>query len=211
MKTIVITVLLVALLGAGTGILFVYSGVYNVSAQSPHSAVSNWVLGATKDASVSRRARSVEVPDLTSDALRLVGVNGFEAMCVGCHGAPGKKPGPLGQGLNPSPPDLQHSAREHSPAELFWVTKNGIKMTGMPAWGPTHDDEELWPLVALMSALPELDAKAYDDLVARAEGMGHHAPVDNAEHAHEPEVQTDATPPAQEPNTSAHDHSTHEH
>ncbi|MFP6817093.1 MAG: cytochrome c [Pseudomonadales bacterium] len=211
MKTILITVLLVALLGAGGAMLFVYSGMYDVSAQSPHSKLSNWVLGKTKDASVARRARSIAVPDLTSDVLRLAGVNGFEAMCVGCHGAPGKKPGPLGQGLNPPPPDLQHSAQEHSPAELFWVTKNGIKMTGMPAWGPTHNDEELWPLVALMSVLPELDAKAYGDLVARAEGVGHHAPMDNAEHARVQEVQTDAIPQAQEPKTSVHDHSTHEH
>jgi mono/diheme cytochrome c family protein len=211
MKTIVITLLLVAVLAAGAGILFVYSGIYDVSARSPHSTVSNWLLGKTTDASVARRARSIEVPDLTSEALRLAGVNSFEAMCVGCHGAPGKKPGPLGQGLNPPPPDLQHSAQEHSPAELFWVTKNGIKMTGMPAWGPTHNDEELWPLVALMSALPELDAKSYDDLVARAEGMGHHAPADNAEHAHEQEVQIDAIPQARQPKTSAHDHSTHEH
>ena len=210
MKTIVITLLLVAVLGAGAGILFVYSGMYDVSARSPHSTVSNWLLRKTTDASVARRARSIEVPDLTSEALRLSGVNGFEAMCVGCHGAPGKKPGPLGQGLNPPPPDLQHSAQEHSPAELFWVTKNGIKMTGMPAWGPTHNDEELWPLVALMSALPELDAKAYDDLVARAEGMGHHVTAET-EHAHDQQAQEDDIPPAPERTSSGHDHSTHEH
>ena len=211
MKTMVLTVLAGVLLSACAAALFMYSGIYDVSARAPDGPVLKWLLSQTTEASVGRRAKMIEVPDLESDALRLAGVNDFEAMCVGCHGAPGKKPGPIGQGLNPPPPDLQDSARRRSPAELFWVTKNGIKMTGMPAWGPTHDDEALWSVVALISALPDLDAHAYDDLIARAEGMGHHSEDDETGRGHSHEAQNDNLPEIHEQPSSGHDHSSHEH
>lgn len=175
MKTIVMTLLLAALLLVAGVVAFIYSGIYDVSASTPHGAVSSWILETTMHSSVERRAGQVEVPDLSDGSLVLAGVSDFEEMCVQCHGAPGKKPAAVGQGLNPPAPDLSESANEMTAAELFWVTKHGIKMTGMPAWGSTHEDDALWPVVALTTALPELDAAAYDELLSRAQGMGHHA------------------------------------
>ena len=176
MKTIVTTLLVAVLLLAVTAVAFIYSGIYDVSASSPHGAVSSWVMEATMHSSVERRADQVEVPDLGDRTLILAGVNDFEEMCVQCHGAPGKEPDAVGKGLNPPAPDLSQSANEMTAAELFWITKHGIRMTGMPAWGNTHDDDALWPVVALMTALPELDAAAYQDLLESAEGQGHHDP-----------------------------------
>ena len=156
-------------------------------------------------ASVERRASEIAVPELGDQSLVLAGVNDFEQMCVQCHGAPGKEPGAVGKGLNPPPPDLAESAKEMSAAELFWVTRHGIRMTGMPAWGSTHSDDALWPVVALMTALPELDSGAYEDLLGRAEGMGHHA-GDAPARGHDRERQ--GTEQSEE---AEHDHSTHEH
>jgi mono/diheme cytochrome c family protein len=218
MKTIVMTLLLAALVLASGAVALIYSGVYDVSASTPHGAVSSWVMQRTMHSSVERRASQVEVPDLGDESLVLAGVNDFEEMCVQCHGAPGKKPAAVGQGLNPPAPDLAESASEMSAAELFWVTKHGIKMTGMPAWGRTHEDDALWPVVALMAALPELDAAAYDGLLNRAEGMGHHA-GDAAENGHAHAADDESHAPhddgesadAEESEEVKHDHSTHEH
>jgi mono/diheme cytochrome c family protein len=218
MKTIVMTLSLAALLLAAGAVAFIYSGVYDVSASTPHGAVSSWVMETTMHSSIERRASQVEVPDLGDESLVLEGVNDFEEMCVQCHGAPGKKPAAVGEGLNPPAPDLAESANEMTAAELFWVTKHGVKMTGMPAWGRTHEDDALWPVVALMSALPELDAAAYDDLLNRAEGMGHHA-GDAAEngHAHGADKQNQAphddgeSTDAEESEEAEHDHNAHEH
>ena len=80
----------------------------------------------------------------------------------------------MGQGLNPPAPDLAEAAMEMTPAELFWVTKNGIKMTGMPAWGKTREDDELWPVIAFLTRLPELDSEAYQALLTAADGTGFH-------------------------------------
>jgi mono/diheme cytochrome c family protein len=209
---------------------FVYSGFYDVSASSPHSGMVNWLLSTTARASIERHAKGVEVPGLGDEALALAGVNDFDSMCKGCHGAPGQDPEAMGQGLNPPAPDLAVSAADMTPAELFWVTKNGIKMTGMPAWGATHDDDAIWPVVALLQKLPDLDAAGYQTLLASAAGFGHHADnaaddelahasgdhaSDDADHdakesagqQHDESEQRDDAPQVQE----EHDHSTHEH
>lgn len=218
MKTIVLTLLVAAVALVAGAVAFMYSGVYDVSASTPHGAVSSWIMETTMHSSVERRASQVEVPDLADKSLVLAGVNDFEEMCVQCHGAPGKQPASVGQGLNPPAPDLSESATEMSAAELFWVTKHGIRMTGMPAWGETHEDDALWPVVALITALPELDAAAYEDLLNRAEGMGHHAEdaTENG-HAHGTDDKMDAPHDPGEPAgteeaaDTEHDHSTHQH
>jgi mono/diheme cytochrome c family protein len=186
MKTRLVTLSVTVLVSMAGGIFFIYSGIYDVSASTPHLALTKWAVSSTMQASVEQRAKKIEVPDWQKEELILEGINDFEAMCVTCHGAPGKKPGPLGKGLNPQAPDLQRSAEHLTAAELFWVTKHGIKMTGMPAWGATHDDDSLWPVVALMTALPDLNAETYADLLIQAGDMGHHASDKSDEgHSHE--------------------------
>ncbi len=101
---------------------FAYSGLYNVSAISPHSGITDWLLSTTSHASIERRAREVEVPDLEDQALVMAGINDFDSMCADCHGAPGRGPEAMGRGLNPPAPDLAEEAAELTPAELFWVT-----------------------------------------------------------------------------------------
>jgi len=90
-------------------------------------------------------------------------------MCFSCHGAPGHKPSEIGRGLNPKPPQLDaEEIQGRSDAELYWIIKNGVRMTGMPAFGPTHEEKELWSIIAFLRRLPEMDAKAYDAMVEAA-------------------------------------------
>ena len=205
--TTLIIVAMIAVIGASG---FVYSGLYDVSASSPHSGFVNWLLSTTSHASIERRSGDVEVPNLDDESLVHAGVNDFSSMCAGCHGAPGQQPEAVGQGLNPSPPNLTESAEHMTPAELFWVTKHGVRMTGMPAWGTTHDDEALWPVVAFMMALPKLDAEGYQALLASAEGVGHHAPDDGDPSSHDRgSDHQDAPAPGnnKEAHDDGHDHS----
>ena len=207
---------------------FAYSGFYDVSASASHNGIVHWLLSITSDASIERHAGAVEVPDLDDEARVLAGVNDFNSMCIGCHGAPGIEPEAMGQGLNPPAPDLAEEAAEMTPAELFWVTKHGISMTGMPAWGVTHDDSSIWPIVALMIKLPGLDEAGYQSLLASAQGHGHHADdssggqhshgaideaPDNTAHEHGASEDHGETPrPETVPEAAEeHDRSTHEH
>lgn len=109
-------------------------------------------------------------------------------MCVGCHGAPNTPPSEIADGLNPNPPELANSKKTKPPTELYWIVKNGIKMTGMPAFGPTHTEEELWAIVAFLKKLPELSQDEYQAMDKEAEGMQQEHNQDNGhnhEHHHE--------------------------
>lgn len=189
--------ILISLVALVLGTLgFAYSGIYDVSADSPHSGLVTWFLSTTSHASVERRAGNIVVPDLSSEQLVMAGAGDYDGMCADCHGAPGRESGPVGLGLNPAPPDLANHAADLSAAELFWITKHGIKMTGMPAWGETHDDAALWPVVAFLTRLPKLDAAAYQDLQARGQGASHHSSSGGEQHQHEADSPNAGSPHA---------------
>ena len=169
-------------------VAIIYSGIYNVSASAPHSGPVAWVLSTTMRQSVARRAQGIKVPELNDRELQLAGINDYDAMCTECHGSPGAQLSALALGLNPSPPDLVESVEHMTAADVFWVTKHGVRMTGMPAWGESHSDDQLWPIVAVVLLLPELDADQYTALLRSAENRGHH-PNDTAEQPQRSETQ----------------------
>ena len=100
------------------------------------------------------------------------GLHHYHEMCVFCHGAPGVDRSEVGQGLNPKPPKLASGRRltDDGAREAFWVVKNGIRMTGMPAFGPTHSDEKLWDVVAFLRRMQTMSPADYQAMV-RSEGM----------------------------------------
>ncbi len=140
---------------------FLFSGAYDVAADSPHTGVTRWALHALMDRSVETRASSVEgVAPTDPEALRH-GFGEYDEMCVTCHGAPGVERGSIGKGLNPEPPDLGADDAETDDAELFWIVDHGIKFTGMPGFGDTHSAETVWAIVAFVKQLPGMSAARY--------------------------------------------------
>jgi mono/diheme cytochrome c family protein len=164
MKTVIWTIVVVVILGLAGGIYFMYSGVYDVAATSEDSSIMRWVLHTTREESIERRAEDVIPPADTalSDPENIrIGFEHYDEMCVVCHGAPGVEPGEAREGLNPKPPLLAKMKEDIPAKELFWVIKHGIKMTGMPAWGPTHSDDKIWAMVAFVKKLHELSPADY--------------------------------------------------
>jgi len=88
----------------------------------------------------------------------------------------------ISQGLYPRAPELRRGSGLAA-AEEFWVVKHGIKSTGMPAWGVTHDDDFLWDILAFLRNLPELSVDQYQSLVKSA-------PKTHEEMMHEMEMGT---------------------
>ncbi len=164
------------------GIAMIFEGFISVGADDPHSRVMRWVLSTAMHQSVERGAKEIEAPNLKDETLWLAGASDYDAMCAVCHTPPGFDPSPIAQGLNPPPPDLSHAVEHMNAAEQFWVVKHGIKMTGMPAWGISHSDADLWRIVAFMQQLPDLNSAEYKALQERAKHMGHHEP--NSHHTH---------------------------
>lgn len=153
---------------AATGIAaFVYSGAYDVTATTPHFASTHRVLRTVKEHSVKRQARNVQAPQLDDPQKVHAGLKSFQEMCVVCHGAPGEPATQISKGLYPKPPDLARAAGAWwTPAEQFVIIRHGLKMTGMPAWGPTHSDEQIWEIVAFLRLLPTMPAAEYREAVA---------------------------------------------
>ncbi|HEX9252918.1 MAG TPA: c-type cytochrome [Ignavibacteriaceae bacterium] len=145
-------------------LLFIYSGWYNVSANEQENGIMKWVLNTTKDRSIESRSKDITVPDLNDLSKLKEGFEHYNEMCVSCHGSPGLEETEVSVGLNPTAPYLVKVAKEIDPKKLFWITKNGIKMTGMPAWGKTHSDEKIWAIVAFVKKLPDMTAEEYQKM-----------------------------------------------
>ena len=165
MKTAISTLGVVVLLGL-LAFAYAWSGYYPVGADVPHWPLTYRLLNMARDRSIRRQAQSVSVPRLDDPALILKGAGQYAAMCTGCHLAPGMHDSELRAGLYPQPPVLDQAPID--PREAFWVIKHGIKLTAMPAWGATHDDQTIWSIVAFVRKLPGMTPAQYKDIVARA-------------------------------------------
>jgi mono/diheme cytochrome c family protein len=163
------------------GLIYIYSGTYNVAASKSDSKIIRWVMETAREKSIEARADKVgPQPPPSPDSIK-EGFEHFDGMCVACHGAPGIERGEVGKGLNPKPPDLSRLSKEADPRELFWVVKNGIRMTGMPSFGATHNDRAVWNIVAFLKELPATTAEKYQEMrkeLAASRGSDH-------EHEHE--------------------------
>ncbi len=170
LSIVVTTVVLAAAVVALAGVGYMYSGLYNVAATAPHNALSRWLLQTTQKNSVKAHAEKVGPPPQLTEKQLGHGVEHFANTCVQCHGAPGVERGELGKGMTPTPPDLSKAVAEWSDQELYWIVKHGIKFAGMPAFGPTHADEELWALVAFLKQLPRTTPEQYAQITAESAG-----------------------------------------
>ena len=178
MKKILSTVVILIVLVVVGGLIFIYSGSYNVAASSQDAGLLDWALKTTREHSIESRAEEVIPPKksmLTDPKTLRIGFEHYNEMCIVCHGAPGVEPGEARAGLNPQPPILAKVVKTMPDKELFWVIKHGIKMTGMPAWGRTHSDDKIWAMVAFVKTLPDMTPEQYKAMQAKSgEGMSDH-------------------------------------
>ena len=144
----------------------VYTGAYNVAASDQHADAVRWTLDTTMPRSVASRAGGIELPE--DPSLVAEGAGHYAQSCAYCHGAPGQDAAEWSRGMRPEPPHLMEAATEWTPEEIHWIVANGIKMTGMPAFGEHHSSAEILALTAFVSALPGLSAEEYARLTGSA-------------------------------------------
>jgi mono/diheme cytochrome c family protein len=91
----------------------------------------------------------------------------FADHCASCHGNDGKGKTTIGQGMYPKVPDLtKPDTQSMTDGELFFIIHNGIRFTGMPAWGkgPPEKDMDSWQLVHFIRHLPKLTPVELEDM-----------------------------------------------
>ncbi len=172
MRSVAVAVLSLAILGVLGGAIFIYSGLYNVAATDPHWNLTYWVLEKARVRSIKAHAAGITAPAGYDDQAQVErAVGHFAAHCAECHGTPGSKRGAVSQGMYPQPPDLTNVSKRFSPAEIFWILKNGIKMSGMSSMADDGDDM-LWATVGFLQKLPTLSDDDYNDLWMASQAQG---------------------------------------
>jgi len=159
-----------AIIVAVGAVVFFFGGFYNVAATEPDPGVVAWALGYIRDASINRHA--VDRPPVSMDdpATIQAGARAFASRgCTSCHGGPGVMWAKFSEGLRPDPPDLKEETRDLTPAQVFWIVRNGINMTGMPGFGLIKvsdqeiwmPDQEIWTIAAFIKKLPDISEDDY--------------------------------------------------
>lgn len=158
---IAIAALTVAVLLAAVAVVGL--GLYNVSARVGHLPGISWVLHSTFRHSVALRADARPPATLNDPGMIALGAGHYEQACAMCHGRPGEGRTATGRAMVPVPPHIQQAAPRWSAAELHWLIREGVKMSGMPHWPATRQDD-IWPVVAFLRQVADMDADAYVDL-----------------------------------------------
>ena len=144
------------------GLLFAWSGIYSVAATAGHYPFFRYFLTFALRQSVDTHTFGIAVPPTLDDpAMIRHGAGHYQGGCAPCHGAPGQARNPISRRMLPEPPDLARHAGDWTAPELFWIVRNGIKYTGMPAWAAPEREDEVWSVVAFLLRLPGMDAPAY--------------------------------------------------
>jgi len=155
------TALVLAVIVVGGAIAYAYSGYYDVSVGTGHNAVTHWFLSTLRYNSIKRRAEELEVPPMNDRDMVRAGAVSYDQGCAGCHGRPGREPS---DSFDPRPPAL--TRHNHDPAYTFWVVRNGIKMSAMPARGEDRmADEQVWEVAAFLQDASRLTEGEYREMV----------------------------------------------
>lgn len=146
------------------GLIFAWSGLYNVAATAGHWPPTAWLLRLAMRSSVETHSLSLAAPALDRPALIERGAGHYETGCAPCHGAPGSPSNRIPNSMLPQPPFLSTRVESWTPEQLFWIVKHGLKYTGMPAWPAQARDDEVWAVTAFLLRLPGMSAERYAEL-----------------------------------------------
>src|SRR5271168_79070 len=197
-----ILILLVALAGAAVAIVasVLHSGL---SARATPSALEVALARSARHLSIPAGARATHNPmAATTQSLHEARLH-FADHCSICHANDGSGDTMAGRGLYPKPPDLRQPRTQNlSDGELFWIIENGVRFTGMPAFGGTHDSQnDSWKLVLFIRHLPQLAPEERMEM----EKMNPKGPDDREEDNEENDL-LDGAPPKENPGPEHHHH-----
>jgi mono/diheme cytochrome c family protein len=163
---VILTIVVALLLGALGAALFVESGFYDIGADDHHTKVVLALITQLRDRSIEARLDSIKAQLAPTPAMIKSGAGHYASLCVGCHLAPGLPKSDLRTGLYPHPPNLAQDDIQES-RRAFWIVKHGIKMSAMPAWSKTLDDDAIWDVVAFVRKMPGMTPQDYQQLAQR--------------------------------------------
>lgn len=174
MRVLLGVLLTLVLIAAGLATILA-TGAWNVAATATPGKLEERLAKFALDRSVARRAPSSRNPLPASPEVWKIGLSHYRENCVACHGAPGVDAAEFGLGLNPPAPDLTlPRVQARTDGAMYWIVANGIRLTGMPAFAPTHEEREIWAIVSFVRHLEEITDPEQAALRAALGGADHH-------------------------------------
>src|SRR5713101_6358461 len=160
-----LALVLLAVVGAATAVAVLVQ--HGFSARDQPTAIEAFVARRLRHLAVPRSARQAKNPiPATPDVLAAARAH-FADHCASCHGNDGSGQTEIGKHLYPKAPDMrQADTQSLSDGELFYIIHNGVRLTGMPAWGddPPEEDQDSWKLVYFIRHLPELSPEELTEM-----------------------------------------------
>lgn len=169
-KTMVLTLLGAGATGAIIGLIVLRGGFYNISATESHYPLIYTVFEEGLQYSIQNHASDIAVPALGAPEQLLRGAALYRDNCLQCHGGPGVAPSKHGMSMQPVPGPLVDADINWETRELYWITRHGIKMSGMPAWEYHLSDSDLWAVVAFVAAMPVMAPADFKGMTAEQAG-----------------------------------------
>jgi mono/diheme cytochrome c family protein len=151
-------------LAIACGLWFLGGGV---GARQPPGRFETAVARAVRHRAIPGSVRQLANPFSATPVVLKEGGDHFADHCASCHGNDGKGATEVGRNLSPRVPDMtRNETQTLSDGELFFIIKNGIRLTGMPAWGrdTPEDDRQSWLLVAFIRHLPMITEKELNEM-----------------------------------------------
>ena len=162
-KGIVSGIVLTLVVAAIAGYLLVRGGSIPANADATPGKVETWIASTSLAATLERAAPQGPNPVALNDQNLLDGVNLFAQNCAVCHGTEkgAASPSPIAKGLYQKPPQFGTDGVEDDPEGVsFWKIKHGIRLTGMPSFAPTLNDQQIWTIALFLKHMDKLPPAA---------------------------------------------------
>ncbi len=145
------------------GFAYLRLGFVEVRGDFPPSNWGRALMFSAAHASVRRRAPELPNPVPPTDENLIAGAKIYSDECAGCHGAAGKAD-QTGDSLYPPIPQLPVVGTTYTEAQIFWVAKHGIRLSGMFANGKWDSDQKLWTVAAYIKRIKSLPPRVREEL-----------------------------------------------
>jgi mono/diheme cytochrome c family protein len=147
-----------AVVACGVGAVYLKTRADGMSARAKPSWMEEAVAMEARKLAIPAAAMAASNPIADSPEVLAEGRAHWADHCAGCHANDGSGNTPMGKQMYPSAPDMRESrTQQMSDGELFYIIENGVRLTGMPAWGgPGHGHDDSWKLVHFIRHLPKL-------------------------------------------------------
>ena len=137
-----------------------YFGLYPIGADNPPSAIESSLSMRAMDTYADKHKPDGDNPVPSTPANLGQGAQLYEQRCALCHGGANPRVSLLQHHFNPPVPQLVEHVPDDPPSWIFWVTKHGVRMTGMPAWTGVLSDDQIWKIAAFLKQSDKLPPDA---------------------------------------------------